>query len=107
VPVDTALTLALLDYRRGDLEPAAVWCQRLLAYPECNPVQIATIHAILAMASWQLKQTTAAETQLAQAREAVQSRFSTGLREGGPDDGFWYEWIIARVLLGEADLLIR
>jgi eukaryotic-like serine/threonine-protein kinase len=107
VPVDTALTLALLDYRRGDFAQSATWCQRLLAYPECNPVQTATAHVILALARWHLDQTAEAEVQLAQSRDSIRNRFAGGLQVGDQTDGFWYDWIIARVLLKEAEGLIR
>jgi hypothetical protein len=107
VPVDTALTLALLDYRHGDFAQSATWCKRLLAYPECNPVQTATTHVILALASWHLNETTEAEAQLAQSRDSIKNRFASGLQDGDQTDGFWYDWIIARVLLQEAEGLIR
>jgi eukaryotic-like serine/threonine-protein kinase len=107
VPVDTALTLALLEYRRGNFAQSAVWCQRLLAYPECNPVQTATTHVILALAGWRLNQVAEAEAQLAQSRDSIQNRFSGGLQSGDQTDGFWYDWIVARVLLQEAEGLIH
>ena len=107
VPVDTALTLALLDYRHGDFAQSATWCQRLLAYPECNPVQTATTHVILALASWHLNETAEAEAQLAQSRDSIKNRFASGLQDGDQTDGYWYDWIIARVLLQEADALIH
>jgi serine/threonine protein kinase len=107
VPVDTALTLALLDCRRGNFAQSATWCRRLLAYPECNSVQTATTHVILALASWHLNQTAEAEAQLAQSHDSIKNRFSGGLQSGDQTDGFWYDWIIARVLLQEAEGLIR
>jgi eukaryotic-like serine/threonine-protein kinase len=107
VSVDNALTIALLDYRRDNFTQSAIWCQRLLAYPDCNSVQTATTHVILAMASWRLNQIAEARSQLVQSRDSIENRFSGGLQDGDQTDGFWYDWIIAKVLLQEAEGLIH
>ena len=107
VSANTALTVALLDYRGGKFTQSAIWCRRLLAYPECDAVQSATASVMLALTSRQLNQSAQARWQLAQARDVIENRFSGGLEAGNQADGFWYDWLIARVLLREAGALIH
>jgi hypothetical protein len=107
VSSSAALTLALLDYRRGDFQPAADWCRRLLAYPECNAVENSTARVILALSSRQLHQMTEAREQIEQAREAIEKKFSRGLEPGNRTDGFWFEWVLARELLQESNAAIH
>jgi serine/threonine protein kinase len=105
VSADLALTLALLDYRLGDFEQSAVWCQRLLSYPECNAVQLATAQVIQALVSNKLGQPDEAGSSLTQARQVIEKKFSAPLDEGNSTDGFWFDWVLARELLREADKL--
>jgi hypothetical protein len=107
VSPQAALTLALLDYRRGDFELAADWCRRLLAYPECNAVENSTAQVILALAGKQSNRSSEARRQLEQAREAIEKKFSRGLEAGNQTDGFWFEWVLARELLREAGAAIH
>jgi hypothetical protein len=48
-----------------------------------------------------------ATSQLAQSRAAIEARFINGLEHGDNGDGFWYDWVFARILLREAEQLIR
>ncbi len=34
-------------------------------------------------------------------------QFASGLKKGGGVDGFWFDWIFARILLREAEALIE
>jgi len=107
VSTDTALVLALLEYRQGEAARAAEWCRRLLTYPECDTMHAAVARVILALACQQLNLTDEARQQLAQAREAIERRFASGLETGNKVDGFWFDWVFARELLQEADALIH
>lgn len=107
VTANGALTLALLEYRSGDFHKAADWCQRLLAYPDCDALQNACAQVILALADHRLNPSAETRQQLAQARDMIERKFSNGLETGSKADGFWYDWIFARVLLAEADAIIR
>jgi hypothetical protein len=107
VSVDAGLTFALLEYRRGDFAKATDWCHRLLAYPECNMVQDSTARIVLAMADKRLDQNEEARLQLAQASGVIDKNFSVKLQVGNSSDGFWYDWVFARVLQQEANDLIK
>jgi eukaryotic-like serine/threonine-protein kinase len=107
VSANGALSLALLEYRGGDFEQAAVWCQRLLAYPECDALQGTTAQLILALANQRLNPSAESRRQLASAQTVIEQKFSSGLAAGNKADGFWYDWVFARELLREADALIH
>ncbi len=102
VSTDMALTLALLEYRRGHLEPAADWCRRLLVYPESKPVVDATARIILGLASQPRDPGNGTQPGLAQAQAEIARNFSNGLDAGNKAEGFWFDWVIARELLNEA-----
>ena len=103
VTADDALTLALWDYRQGNFAAAQTWCGRLLVYPESDAVQNATARIIQALACARLNRPDEAKAQLAQATEVVEKKLTPPLDEGTKADGFWFDWVIARVLLTEAE----
>ncbi len=105
VPVNAALTLALWEYRGGHFEKTATWCRRLLAYPESKAVETETARVILALACQQMNQSAEARHLLEQARTAIGKKFSSDLEADSRADGFWYEWLVARALLDEAEKL--
>jgi serine/threonine protein kinase len=102
-----AISMALLEYRRGNAPQALDWCRQCLAYSDYNAPRIATAHVIRAMASYQLHQVAEAHTGLAQGREVIDSKFKGGLDQGNAAQGFWFDWVFARVLLREATDLIE
>jgi len=101
-----SVSLALLEYRRGDYAKAANWCRRCLAYQERNAPRTATAHVILAMASWQMDQKAEAGTELGQGREMIEAKFKNRLDRGSGVQGFWFDWIFAKILLREAKSLV-
>ena len=101
------ISLALMEYRRGNFTSAAEWCRRCLAYTEYNAPRIATARVILAMSCQHLRLTQEARSELARGREAIEARFKTGLDRGSGTAGFWFDWVFARVLLREATALIE
>ena len=102
-----SLSVALMEYRRGNYAEAEEWCRRCLAYPGDNPPRIATARVILGMSCHQLGQALEAASELAQGRESIQGKFNDGLDLGSAAHGFWFDWIFARILLREATTLIE
>jgi hypothetical protein len=100
------VSLALLEYRRGDWAKAAAWCQSLPS-ADTNPARLATARLILAMCSQRLGKTGEAVAELKQGRETVEAKFHTGLTAGSDADGYWFDWAMARILLREAAGLIK
>ncbi len=97
--------MALLEYRRGNYATAAGWAQRCLAYPVYHRPTTAGAHIIWAMSSWHMDDKWQALVQWSLGQELVASRFNQGLDRGDSMDGFWFEWVIARLLLQECDRL--
>jgi eukaryotic-like serine/threonine-protein kinase len=101
------ISLALMAYRQNYLPTAQEWCRQSLAYQENTPARIATAHIISAMASHQLGENDQAGSELEAGRKLVEAQFAANLTAGNGTEGFWFDWLFARVLLREADLLFR
>jgi hypothetical protein len=102
-----SLSLALMEYRRGNYSTAVEWAHRCLGYPEYNAPRAATAHVILAMASHQLGQGEDSKSELVRARQAIENKFRAGLERGTGVQGFWFDWVFGRILLREAMSLIN
>jgi hypothetical protein len=101
-----AETMALLEYRRGrreNYETAIGWCQRCLAYSVYHPPMTAGAHLIWAMSCWHLGEKWQALAQWSLGQELVAAKFDQGLDRGNALEGFWFDWVIARLLLRECD----
>jgi eukaryotic-like serine/threonine-protein kinase len=101
------VSLGLMAYRQGYAPTAKAWCERCLSYPENNPGRIATAEIIEAMACYKLGQREAAHWELEEGRELITGEFEKGLEEGNGGEGFWFDWLFARILLREAETLIE
>jgi hypothetical protein len=101
------VSLALMAYREGYYPTAQEWCRQSLNYGVNTPARIATANIIAAMASHQLGEKDEARSSLETGRQLVESQFSTNLTAGNGNDGFWFDWLFARVLLREAEPLIH
>jgi serine/threonine protein kinase len=101
------VSLALWEYRRGDYNAAAKWSHQCLSYGTQNGSRTATVRVILAMADEKLHQTENAHSQLTQAVDLINSKFKSGLDYGNGNQGFWFDWVEARILAREAAILIE
>jgi hypothetical protein len=98
-----ALSLSMMEYRRGNFSKATEWTQRCLAFPDKNESRSAAAHAIFAMAAQRLGQRTLALSELMQARAFFAGPFAQEVQyPRGDRQGFWFDWTIARILLREA-----
>jgi hypothetical protein len=100
------VSLGLMEYRRGNSANAVQWCRRCLDSHDFNPARAANARIILAMSLCRLGQKSAAQAELAQGRESVQTKIKSGLDVGSTPQGFWCDWVFARILLHEATGLI-
>jgi hypothetical protein len=96
-----SVSLALFQFRRGDSTAAVDWCHRCLSSPDNNPARNATARIILAETS---RQPNEAESSLSQGRQEVDGRLGTDVEMdvGSREQGFWFDWVFARILLREA-----
>jgi tetratricopeptide (TPR) repeat protein len=100
------VALALLDYRQGRWAAAAERCQSLPP-ADNNPARNAIRHLILAMSRQRLGKTAEAVAELKQGRELVEAKFHAGLAAGSVEEGFWFDWAVAQILLREAGETIK
>ncbi|MES2475311.1 MAG: serine/threonine-protein kinase [Verrucomicrobiota bacterium] len=105
-----AFALALLEYRRGDFQQAKVWLERALAFNSDRDFITATLDPIHAMIWFRLGQVEVAKADLERARKKIHQAFSPELPAAyepfGKFQGYWWDWVIARILFREAEALI-
>ena len=101
----SSLSLALLEYRRGNYAKASDLCRKCLAYPESNAPWTTTAQLILAMSYWQLHQYREAVPKMIEAQARIDSVFRNGLNPNPSNDPeqHWFDWVIARILLRECE----
>jgi serine/threonine protein kinase len=98
-----AMSVALLEYRKGNYQAALEWCRKSQAYPDANSARSATVHAIGAMAAQALGMQDLAQTELALSKKFIEMSGGTEpTLSGGGNLGFWQDCAIARVLVREA-----
>ncbi|MEO5914793.1 MAG: serine/threonine-protein kinase [Luteolibacter sp.] len=106
-----AWALSLLEYRRGNFEKAVVWSTMALEYKDPNPYISAIIHPVLAMANLRAGHTDAARVELEKSRELIDFAFTPELAPAyeplGRGHGFWWDWLLARILFREAESSIQ
>jgi len=102
-----SFSLALAEYRRDRFDAAVAWCEKSLNFQNTNPSRGTNVRLVLAMSHYRLGQIEVARTELAEARQQVDSQFNGGLQIGSGAAGFWFDWVFARVLLREASGLIE
>ena len=97
------LSLALMEYRRGNYPGAIGWCNRCLTYrKDSAPPRLATIHIVLALAYHQLGIPAQAQAELVQGRDQIDNKLKDGLEMGGGSQGSWFDWVLAQILEREA-----
>jgi len=102
-----SFSLALMEYRRGNYPGAENLCQKSFAYQKESEIRVASVQLVLAMTHYQMGQMESARSELAQARQTIKSKFDKGLQIGDGYEGFWFDWVFARILLREASGLIE
>jgi serine/threonine protein kinase len=102
-----ALTLGLLNYRRGNYAKALAWGKKCLAYPDTCRSRDAAVHALSALGHHQLGQHESARAELTQARALLQRWFAHDPAFQDPHEGTWLDWRIVQILEREAAGLIE
>ncbi len=99
------LSLAIWEYRAGNFSEAIVWSRRCLNYDGPMP-RVASARTVLAMALYRLGESDAANSELGQARTPIEAKFKAPLDAGNSGEGFWFDWVLGRILLREATELM-
>lgn len=98
--------LGLLEYRRGAWQKAADWSARARGFGSYrNRALDALCLAVEAMARGQLGEKAEAQNQLKEARKAVDGWFERPARNS--ESGAWNDWLIARILMREAERVVE
>jgi hypothetical protein len=100
------LSLALWEYRVGNFSEAIVWSRRCLGYDGTQLSRLASARTILAIALYRLGETDPARSELNQARQLIEAKFKSPLDLGGAAEGFWFDWVLGRILLREATAFV-
>ena len=102
-----AVSLALMEYRRGNYVQSEEWARRCLRFQDDIQPRTATAHLLLAMACHQTGKSQEAAAELFKGREIIEKKFRNNLDRGEGTKGFWFDWVFARVLLREATTTIE
>ena len=102
-----AVSLALMEYRRGNYARSEEWARRCLRFQDDILPRTATAHLLLALACHQTGKPQEAASELNKGREIVEKKFRDNLDRGEGTRGFWFDWVFARVLLREATATIE
>ena len=101
--VDALLAMALLQYRSGDFSACIDTCRQCLSHPDLNVARAPVLRILFALSYQKTGELDAAREQLDLAREVISRKFDRGLVEGGGSQGYWFEWMYARLLLRQAE----
>ena len=98
--------LALWEYRRGDFAAVDRWCRGVISQTGESEVVTSTLRVIQAMADQKRGQAVEATEQLAFAQSTVERYFEHDQLPAF-QQGYWYDWLFARILLREAIAMVQ
>ncbi|MBW8780320.1 MAG: serine/threonine protein kinase [Verrucomicrobia bacterium] len=100
-----SLPVALWRYRQGDIPGARQ--AAAMGYDERLHTSALTVSDRLLLALCDLREghPDKAAPLLATARAEIAAKFTKEVAEGTGNDGYWYDWVFAKLLLQEADAL--
>lgn len=99
-----SMSMALMEYRKGNFARAQEWCKKTLAYPDANDARTATVHAIGALVSRELGQQNLASSELAISQNIAKTALDPYLLAFQINNqGYWQDCAIARLIIAEAE----
>jgi hypothetical protein len=101
------VSVALMAYRQNYTPTAIEWCRKCIANPQANPARTATAYVIMALSSYQLHEFEAGNVALTKGRKLIDAQFAGGLKKGSWNQGYWYDWLFARILLRQAEAMVE
>jgi hypothetical protein len=101
------VSMALMEYRRGRYAESIAWANRCLSYGDKNESRVACIQAILVMARFRQGEKQEAAALLSALKPQVEARFKNRLDYGDGGHGFWFDWLMARILVREGAALVE
>ncbi|HYG25265.1 MAG TPA: serine/threonine-protein kinase [Verrucomicrobiae bacterium] len=97
-----SFSLAMYEFRRGELRTALDWCNKSVALQNINPARAVNVQLLMTILRFRQGEVEHARAELSRLRETVETRFNRGLVVGNGSEGFWFDWVFARILLREA-----
>lgn len=105
-----AFGLAILEYRQGNFAEAKRWSEVGMAFHPTRDYINSALDPIHAMASYHLGDIKSAKNTLERMRKRINKAFAPDLPAAyeplGEYQGYWWDWIIGRILFREAEALI-
>ena len=99
------LSISLMEYRAGHFEEAEKWSRRSIAYHVQPLSRLGLAKVLHAMALKQLGRNDEAKAELEAGSGIVETRFADILAHGWDRDSSWFDWMIARIHMREAESL--
>ncbi len=98
----SCFVLGLKCFREGDYAKATVWIHRCLSYPQENEPKVASSRLILAIIDSHEGRKGNAQLGIEMVQDPVEKAMSGTPGLGTAGEGFWFDWVNARLLLDEA-----
>ena len=99
-------SLTLASYRKGEFSNTESWARRCLRHPNVVESRNSAARAVLAMALHRSGHPEDARNELETARQQVEANFNSPFQLWTAN-GHWFDWMIARVLVREADQVLK
>lgn len=99
-------SLSLIAYRMGNVDAAGDWARLSLATATNSPPRVLSNRIVLAMVDFKKGRAEEARSALAAARGEM-DRWDAEPFRLSADDGLWSNWGIARILLREAENMVK
>jgi serine/threonine protein kinase len=101
-----AFSLALMEYRRGNYAAVDEWREKAASFQanDNGYAREVTFHLVQIMAHYKGGNAAQPRSELAGVQQQIESHFKKLPVDG--DDGYWFDWVFARILLREATALM-
>ncbi|RYD23897.1 MAG: serine/threonine protein kinase [Verrucomicrobiaceae bacterium] len=106
-----AFGIALLEYRQGNYQKSRYWAEVGMGFKSGRDYISGALDMVRAMAAYKLGDVKTAKEDLRKGRARIEKAFAPDLPAAyeplGQNQGFWWDWIILRILFREAEQLIE
>ena len=99
-------SLALLAFRQGRLDAASDWARQSLATADTSPSRAESNRILLAMVDLKQGRMNEARNSISAVRGAVEKWSSEPFRLQEEEGRLWFNWVIVRILLEEAERML-
>jgi len=99
-------SLALLAFRQGRLDATADWARKSLATADTSPFRAESNHILIAMVDLKRGHIQEARHSISAVRGVVEKWSAEPFRLREEEGRLWFNWVIVRILLGEAETML-